>query len=122
MGTEREKERERIGHCSVDLGFKFVMLSFDFRIKRHNHTTISPHNDKKKKKNGWLLYSANLPVKKTQCASTHHSRKYTHRHKHNLPLHTHTHIMVCLDDNDINNNNNNNNKTRKLGHPTTQWK
>ena len=41
--------------------------------------------------NGWLLYSANLPVKETQCASTHHSHKYTQRHKHNLPLHTHTH-------------------------------
>ena len=45
--------------------------------------------------NGWLSYSANLPVKKTQCASTHHSCKYTHRHKHNLRLPTH--IMVCLD-------------------------
>ena len=30
-----------------------------------------------------------FPSKKTQCASTHHSRKYTHRHKHNL--HTRTH-------------------------------
>ena len=49
---------------------------------------------------GWLLYSANLSVEKTQCASTHHSLKYTHRHKHNLPpphTHTHTHIMVRLD-------------------------
>ena len=51
--------------------------------------------------NGWLLYSANLPIKKTQCTSTHHSHKYTHRHKHNLPppphTHTRTHIMVHLD-------------------------
>ena len=37
------------------------------------------------------LHSANLPVKKTQCASTHHSSKYTQRHKHILPLHIHTH-------------------------------
>ena len=44
--------------------------------------------------NEWLLYSANLPVKKTHCASTHRSRKYTQRHEHNLPpppTHTHTH-------------------------------
>ena len=47
--------------------------------------------------NGWLLYSANPPVKKTHCASTHLSRKYTHRHKHNLPLPTHSHFMVRLD-------------------------
>ena len=51
--------------------------------------------------NGGLLYAANLPVRKTQCASTHHSRKYTRRHKHNVhlppPPHTHTHIMVRLD-------------------------
>ena len=40
---------------------------------------------------GWLLCSANFPVKKTQCASTHHSRQYTHRHKHNLPTPPHTH-------------------------------
>ena len=63
------------------------------------------HNDS----NGWLLHSAKLSVKKTQCASTHHSRKYTHRHKYNLHTHTHTythtrtharthtHIMVRLD-------------------------
>ena len=47
--------------------------------------------------NRLLLYSANLPVKKTQCASTYHLCKYTHRHKHRLSLPTHTHIMVCLD-------------------------
>ena len=46
--------------------------------------------------NGWLLYSANLLVKKTQCAITNHSRKYTHRHKYNLPL-LHSHIMVRVD-------------------------
>ena len=38
-------------------------------------------------------FSTSLSTKKTQCASTHHSRKYTHRHKHNL----YTHIMVHLD-------------------------
>ena len=32
-----------------------------------------------------------FPSTKTQCASTHHSRKYTHRHKHNLHTYTHTH-------------------------------
>ena len=26
---------------------------------------------------GWLLYSANLSIEKTQCISTHHSNKYT---------------------------------------------
>ena len=35
-----------------------------------------------------------FPVKKTKWASTHHSRKYTHRHKHNLPPHTHTHTQT----------------------------
>ena len=53
------------------------------------------NNNNNDNNNGWFLYSANLPVKKTQCASTHHSCTYTHRHKHNLRLPTH--IMVCLD-------------------------
>ena len=49
------------------------------------------HNNNNNNDNGWFLYSANLPVKKTHCAITHHSRKYTHKHKHNLPIPTHTH-------------------------------
>ena len=40
---------------------------------------------------GWLLYSANLPVKRTQWGSTQHWRKYKHRHKHNLPTPTPPH-------------------------------
>ena len=40
--------------------------------------------------NGWLLYSANPPVKKTRCAIKHHSHIYTHRHKHNLTLYSYT--------------------------------
>ena len=44
-----------------------------------------------------MALARKLPVKKTQCASTHHSRKYTDRYKYNLPLPTHTHIMVRLD-------------------------
>ena len=41
--------------------------------------------------NGWLLYSANLSFKKTQCSSTHHLPKYTHRHHLHTHTHTHTH-------------------------------
>ena len=54
---------------------------------------IQDNNDNN---NEWLLYSANLSIQKTQCASTHHSRKYTHRHKHNPRTYTHTHTMICL--------------------------
>ena len=41
--------------------------------------------------NGWLFYSANLSTKKTQCASTHHLRKCTHKHN------PHTHACTQHD-------------------------
>ena len=40
------------------------------------------------------LYSANLSVKKTQCASTHHSCKYTDINIIHTHTHTHTHIHI----------------------------
>lgn len=38
----------------------------------------------KNNSNGWLLNSANVPVKEAHCACIHHSCNFTHIHTHNL--------------------------------------
>ena len=62
-------------------------------------------------------------VKKTQCAGTHHLRKYTHAHKHNLytrtQAHTHTHTHTHTSDIHLNSMLNGGEKSTKTNKNTT---
>ena len=74
QALQLHKALKSINHISMQLQRSWI-----------NHLTINTFLTS--------LYCADLPVKKTQCASERHSCKYTHRHKHNS--HTHA-IIVCL--------------------------
>ena len=74
-----KSEIESTSSVLKDQKERFLVGQYKMHIFKESNLFYNNNNDN----NGWLLYSANLPVKTTQCASTHHSRKYTHRYRHN---------------------------------------
>ena len=69
---ERERERESVCVCvsvCVCLCVHYFCVWFCVSQLVGMHACVN--------NNGWLLYSTNLAIKKTQCISTHHSNKYT---------------------------------------------